>query len=160
MTAETGSGSAPRAVCRVRPTLTVVANYTILAFLTVIVPALFVWGLLQPSSETQVPAFLVGPWLLIIAWNWFFLLSRPYLLELHEDRNVVFVSLISRTVVHAADILAVRPALWGQGEPIVRHSRGRIRLLHDYDGFDQFLQQLKALNPGVETSGKDLAPFP
>jgi hypothetical protein len=149
-----------RAVFPVRPNVTVVANYVILAFLTVIVPALFVWGWLHPESATQVPSFLIPPWLLIMAWSWFVLLSRPYVIEIHENRTIAFVSVLGRRVVHATDILAVRPALWGQGEAIVRHTGGRIRLLHDYDRFDEFLRQLTALNPRVETSGKELMPFP
>jgi hypothetical protein len=62
--------------------VTVVATYAVLSLLTVIVPALSVWSLLHPHSDTQVPTFLIAPWLLIAAWNWFVLLSRPYVIEI------------------------------------------------------------------------------
>ena len=160
MTGDAGIGSRPSSeVFRVRASLTVVSNYLILAFLTVIVPAQFVWGVLHPKAETQVPPFLVGPWVLIMAWNWFVILSRPHLIELSHD-NVAFVSVFGRTIVSAVDIVAVRPALWGQGELVVRHVGGRIRLLHDYQRFDDFMRQLTAVNPRVDTTGREWALFP
>jgi hypothetical protein len=104
---------------------------------------------------------LVVPWLLIMAWNWVGWLRRPHRIDVLEDGTVVFVpKLGSSRVVHAQDIQAVRTAFWGNGEPVVRYRSGRIRLLHAYHGFDEFLRYLTAINPGIQTEGKELSPFP
>jgi hypothetical protein len=145
----------------VRPDLVTLSGYAILGLLTVAVPGFFLWGLLHPDSRQQVPPFLVIPWLLIVGWNWVVLLRRPHRIELHEGGTVVFVPKLGEaTSIHARDITAIRVAFWGNGEPIVRHTMGRIRLLHAYRDFDDLLRQLTAINPNIKTTGKEFAPVP
>jgi hypothetical protein len=124
-------------------------------------PVIFLWGLFHPQSQQQVPPFLVLPWLAISGWNWLVLLRRPHRIELHEDGTILFVPKLGEaTSVHARDIVAIQSAFWGNGEPIVRHSTGRVRLLHSYRGFDDFLRRVTAINPNINTAGKEFAPFP
>ena len=143
-----------------RPDLTTVSGYAILAGLTLAVPIMFLWGLFHPESQQQVPPFLIVPWLAICGWNWLVLLRRPHRIELHEDGTIVFVPTLGESMsIHARDIVAIRSAFWGNGEPIVRHSTGRLRLLHSYRGFDDFLRRVTAFNPSINTAGREFAPF-
>jgi hypothetical protein len=140
--------------------MTVISNYAILAFLTVLLPALYTWGLVYPDAKTQVPSFLIVPWLLIMVWNWIYQLSRPHQLEIRPDRTIAFVSVLRTLVVPVADLVAIRPGLWGQGEPVVRYLGGRIRLLHDYYDFPEFKKQVMNMKPDLNVVGRELAAFP
>lgn len=92
-------------------------------------------------------------WLAMIAWLWYSILSIPHRIEVADSGDVEFRSLLRRRRMTSLEIVSIKPEASSFGFLVVRGSRKKIRLLNQFDGFHDFLVNLKAANPMVELRG-------
>ncbi len=118
-----------------------------------------VGGLLVTSgvflpSESNGPPRLVGIFLLgISGWFWYWVLSIPRRIVVSESGQIEFVSLLRRRRTVPLEIESITPEPTQFGFLVVKTSRGKIRILNQFDEFHEFLADLKARNPSVTLRG-------
>lgn len=106
------------------------------------------------SSEGNGPARFFGiVWLGMVAWNWYWILSFPHKITVSGTGEITFVSLIRRRSISGAEIKSIKPDRAQFGFLVVRTANRKIRLLNQFDGFHDFIVNLKAMNPSVELRG-------
>lgn len=91
--------------------------------------------------------------LAVVAWNAYWVLSLPQRISVSETGQIEFRSPLRRRRVTSGEVVSIRPAGGQFGFLTVRTARGKIRLLNQFDGFHDFLTELKARNPAVELRG-------
>lgn len=77
----------------------------------------------------------------------------PRRIELHEDGRVVFRGPLRRLELRVTEISSIKPGGNQVGFLVVKHSRGRLYLLNQFDGFHELLTSLKQANPSIELRG-------
>ena len=113
---------------------------------------LFLSGILK-NAKGGPPEF-IGIFLLIMAaWFWYFISSLPYQIKVHGNVEIEFVSLLRRRRISPMDIVSIKPYGSQLGFLLVKTNRGKIRLLNQFDGFYEFITNLKAANPSIELRG-------
>jgi hypothetical protein len=119
----------------------------VVVLLTVIgVVVLLPRALRDPSGE--LPLMLL--WFAILGWFWFNILSSPYEVRVEPDGRLIFRSLRRRVEVHASQTQSVRGMPLGGGA-VITYDGGKIWLRANLAHFFDFIQRLRALNPGLET---------
>lgn len=131
--------------------------------------SLWMWGV-------PVLFVIVGPLFPIAVWNswthgrivgivfgtiwWLYALGFllwalriPRRIELREDGIVVFRGPLRTLEVHASEISSIRPGRYQLGFLVLKHSRGKLQLLNQFDGFHEFLTRIERINPGIEFRG-------
>lgn len=129
--------------------------------LTVFVPlSLFTVGGLLVALGPAIAAWDDGPpwfvgifWLVILCWLWYLVLSIPRRIVVHPDDQIEFVSVLRRKRFLPLEVKSVKPEATQFGFLLVQTNRGKVRLLNQFDGFHEFLTDLKAKNPSVELRG-------
>lgn len=107
-----------------------------------------------PVFRTGAPPRLFGLiWLLMVAWNWYYVLSIPHSISVANTGEIAFQSLLGQKSMMSAEIESIVPQGSHFGFLIVRTARGKIRLLNQFDGFHEFISRLKELNPSVGLRG-------
>ena len=117
-----------------------------------LVGILFLSGLLQ-NSKGEPPQFVGLFFLIGAAWFWYFAVSIPYRIKVQGNLEIEFVSLIRRWRVSPVEIVAIKPYGSQFGFLLVKTTRGKIKLLNQFDGFHDFIANLKAANPSIELRG-------
>ena len=92
-------------------------------------------------------------WLAIVCWLWYVILSLPHTIAVHADDQIEFVSIIRRKRFLPLEIKSIKPEASQFGFLVVQTNRGKVRLLNQFDGFHDFLTNLKSKNPSVELRG-------
>ena len=106
------------------------------------------------SSEGNGPPRLFGIlWFGMVGWNWYWILSFPHKITISETGEITFVSLLRRRSVSGAEIESIKPDRGQFGFLVVRTANCKIRLLNQFDGFHDFIINLKTMNPSVELRG-------
>lgn len=133
----------------------VVFMLLLLTILTLFVPVLFL--LIFDNPNNRPPGFLIIPWLLIWAWNWWAYLRIPYQIQVFDDGRIEFKSLIHTTVIWNTDLISIRPyggkLGWGNGFYVIKHRNGKIRIFQQFTGFFEFLSLLNSTNPNFKIMG-------
>ncbi len=91
--------------------------------------------------------------LCVIAWIWYSILSTPYRIHLSPDGQVTFMSILGRKDLNVSEISSIRPEQASIGFLFVRSSRGKVRLLNQFDRFHDFIAKLKSMNPSITIRG-------
>jgi hypothetical protein len=91
--------------------------------------------------------------LAVVVWNAYWVLSLPQRISVSETGQIEFSSPLRRRTVTSGEVVSIRPDGGQFGFLTVRTARGKIRLLNQFDGFHDFLTDLKARNPAVEIRG-------
>ncbi len=91
--------------------------------------------------------------LAVVVWNASWVLSLPQRISVSETGQIEFRSPLRRRTVTSGEVVSIRPDGGQFGFLTVRTARGKIRLLNQFDGFHDFLTELKARNPAVELRG-------
>lgn len=100
------------------------------------------------------PQWLFGIfWLTILGWVWYVVLSIPHRIVVFDDGQIEFVSLARRRRCLPLEIKSIKPEASQFGFLVVQTNKGKIRLLNQFDGFHDFLTNLKSKNPSVELRG-------
>jgi len=92
-------------------------------------------------------------WLAIVGWLWYMVLSIPHTITVQADDQIEFVSVLRRKQFLPLEIKSIKPEASQFGFLVVHTNRGKIRLLNQFDGFHEFLTNLKGKNPSVELRG-------
>jgi hypothetical protein len=69
-----------------------------------------------------------------------------------EDDAVVFRSLFRSTRLLVSELVTIETSWWdlNRFSPVIRHRRGKLRLLGPFDGFYELISRLKEMNPAIE----------
>ena len=113
---------------------------------------LLVSGLLQ-NAKGEPPQFIGIFFLAVVAWFWYFVLSIPNKIIVHDNIEIEFVSLIRKKRVSLTDIESIKPQASQFGFLLIKTSHGKIRILNQFDGFHEFISNLKANNPTIQLRG-------
>ena len=97
--------------------------------------------------------FIVVAWCAVLAWNWNVLLRIPYEIRFESADAIAFVALAGTTAVRVTDIRSIKPYGAAGGLYILRHTRGKIRLLSQFTGFHEVISRIKAANPQLTIVG-------
>ncbi len=92
-------------------------------------------------------------WLGIAAFVWYRVLTMPHRIEVFADGRIRFVSLLRRIVVSPRDVESITPTSGQIGFFVLKHSAGQILFIGQFEGFHEFLSDLKAANPSVLLRG-------
>jgi len=92
-------------------------------------------------------------WLAVVGALWLKVLTIPHRIEVKSDGSFTFVSLLRRIPVSPQSVGSIKPAGSRLGFFVLKYSGGRITLLGQFDGFHEFLSELRSSNPGVELRG-------
>ena len=124
--------------------------------------AALAWPLIGVSGIIAASCGLFGPdksaaWLFVIelaigffiAYSW---LRFPFEIRL-SGGTIEFRSIFRKTIIPATEIKSVRAKRYAIGFVDVRHDRGTVHLIHQMDGFYDFVCTVKSLNPAVKIEG-------
>lgn len=117
-----------------------------------IVAILLLSGVLQ-NANGEPPKFIGFFFLLGAAWFWYFVSSVPYKIKVYGNVEIEFIGLLRKRRVSPIDIVSIRPYGSQYGFLLVKTSRGKIKILNQFDGFHEFINNLKASNPLIELRG-------
>jgi hypothetical protein len=87
------------------------------------------------------------------AWFWYFISSLPYQIKVYGNVEIEFVSLLHRRGISPMDIVSIRSYGSQIGFLLVKTNCGKIKLLNQFDGFHEFIANLKAANSSIELRG-------
>jgi hypothetical protein len=118
-----------------------------------IVGLLLLSGVFFSGEGNGPPRFFGIFWLGIVGWNWYWILSLPHKITVSETGEITFISLLRRRSVSGAEIESIKPDRGQFGFLLVRTANHKIRLLNQFDGFHDFIINLKAMNPSVVLRG-------
>jgi hypothetical protein len=113
---------------------------------------LFLSGVLQ-DAKGEPPQFIGFFFLLGAAGFWYFVSITPYKIKVYGNIEIEFISLIRKRRVSPVDIVSIKPYGSQFGFLLVKTNRGKIKLLNQFDGFHEFIANLKTANPLVELRG-------
>jgi hypothetical protein len=117
---------------------TLVFTFGFLGFLTV----LTVFGVFYAEPQLFFAAFL-----LVLAWRWNQLLKTPVEVRTRDDGVIEFRGVIGRRELRVDEIKSVMRV--GRGYWI-EHGDGSTNLYGNMEGIEDFLAELRAMNPALE----------
>jgi hypothetical protein len=92
-------------------------------------------------------------WLGMLSWVWYWILSIPYKIQVHETTEIEFIGLIRRRRIKAMEIQSIKAERSQFGFLVIRHTGGKIKILNQFDGFHEFIADVKGNNPLIELRG-------
>ncbi len=114
-----------------------------------IVGVLIVSGILGNEPPKLVGLLLLG----IAGWNWYWVLSFPHKIFVSDSGKIEFISVMRKKQLTSQQIKSIKPALTQIGFLVIRTSLGKIRIVNQFDGFHEFIFNLKNSNPSIEIHG-------
>jgi len=117
-----------------------------------LVGILFLSSVLQ-NAKGEPPQFIGFFFLLGATGFCYFASSIPYKIKVYGNFEIEFISLIRRRRVSPVDIISIKPYNSQFGWLLVKSNRGKIKLINQFDGFHEFIANLKAANPSIELRG-------
>jgi hypothetical protein len=113
---------------------------------------LFLSGAFQ-SAKGEPPQFIGVFFLIVPAGIWYFILSIPHKIKVYETGEIEFVSVLRKKRVMPLEIQSIKPQGSQFGFLMVRTNHGKIKLANQFDGFHEFITNLKVANPSIEIRG-------
>jgi len=111
------------------------------------------WYTIANPVDNTLPPLLAVLWLTAMLLPWIWVLTIPYRIRV-DDLGVIELKSIVRTrTLNPADIISIQPDIAQLGFLILKHRGGKIRLIHQFDGFHEFLNHLKSVNPSITLRG-------
>ncbi|MGO9380060.1 MAG: hypothetical protein ACLPN1_14620 [Dissulfurispiraceae bacterium] len=105
-------------------------------------------------AKSDGPREIIGIiWLAIGLGNGYWILSVPHRIEVSNSGKIEFISIMKRKRFRPIEILSIRPQSGHVGFFSIKTTRGKITILNQFDGFHEFITDLKAQNPTVELHG-------
>ena len=106
------------------------------------------------QAEEGPPFLFVLPFVGIIGWHWWMLLTLAYRVILHDDGSIEWVALARRVKTLPEDIREVGPDnTGGIGFFRVLHASGKVRFLNQITGFHEVIAYIKSRNSSVVLKG-------
>ncbi len=117
-----------------------------------LVAILLISGVLQDSKGG--PPRLIGFFFLFGAVGFFyFVSSTPYKIRVSGSFEIEFISLIRTRRVTSVDIISIKPYGSQFGFLSIKTNQGKIKIANQFDGFHEFITNLKSVNPSIELRG-------
>ena len=113
---------------------------------------LFVYASLNQSNGGP-PLWLAIAWLTGALIASIKSLKMPFRIEVMNDGRIKFFSLAGHIEIWPNEIIRIKQGALQAGFIDLKHSRGRIRMLHQFNGFYEFLHDVKIANPNIEIIG-------
>lgn len=111
------------------------------------------WYTSAHTGDHVPPPLLAVAWLIAMVMPWTWLLTVPYRIRVDDLGAIELKSLVRTRTLNPADIIAIQPDATQLGFLLLKHRKGKIRLVHQFDGFHEFLGHVKAVNPDVTLRG-------
>lgn len=109
---------------------------------------------LNNESLKNIPSLIISLSLLALTVLLVGLMTRiPHTIHFRDDKVCEFLSSARKTEVAPADILSIRPWAGGVGFFTLRHRRGKLILLNQFDGFHELIGLIKRENANIELRG-------
>jgi hypothetical protein len=107
------------------------------------------WFATRPGQDSG-PVWFLPPWFAAVLWGTYRSATMPHTIQTTREGEVRFVGTFRTTVVPGANFKAIKAA----GAFVeIKHTKGKILLLHEFTGFHEFLTELKRTNPSVALKG-------
>jgi hypothetical protein len=104
------------------------------------------------KDQTGPPWFIGIFWIIIVAWNLFWVLRIPHKIIFYKNGSLEFRSVLRNMKMLATEIKSIRPEGPTYGFLVVT-AKKKIRILSQFDNFHELVSKLKTLNPSVELRG-------
>ena len=125
-----------------------VVSLAVFAVITLALPSLI---LLFQVPATLLVIFLTVAFVVIVGWQWWFLLTLAYRVVVHDDGSVEWVALARRVRTLPEEIHAIRP--YNRGVFRVLHSNGEVRFPNLITGLHEIIVHIKGRNSNVLLKG-------
>ena len=112
---------------------------------------------------------LLPPWLFLLGWRWYplsallifgamwwlarIIMGVPYRIVLTDDRTLLLTSVNREEVVPAGQIVSVKSIPLTLGLVSLKHAKGRVLILSDYDRWHVLIGALASVNPRIQIKG-------
>ena len=106
-------------------------------------------------SEGDGPFWPISIFLIVLAgWNFYWIFSFPHQISVSDTGAITFISLLRRRQTNIAEIVSIKPdPSQFFGFLVVRTKNKKIKILNQFDGFHDFILNLKSKNPLIELRG-------
>ncbi|HQP30396.1 MAG TPA: hypothetical protein PLB81_03645 [Deltaproteobacteria bacterium] len=111
------------------------------------------WYTSVNTGNSVPPPLLAVAWLIAMVMPWIWLLTVPYRIRVDDLGAIELTSLVRTRTLNPADIVSIGPDATQLGFLILKHRKGKIRLVHQFDNFHEFLSNLKSVNPDIMLRG-------
>jgi len=111
------------------------------------------WYTSVHTGDNVPPPLLAVAWLTATLLPWIWLLTIPYRIRVDDLGAIEFKSLVRTRTLSPTDIISIQPDISQLGFLIIKHRAGKIRLVHQFDGFHEFLNHIKTVNPSITLRG-------
>ena len=110
------------------------------------------WIYLAATRPKQnAPVWFGVAWLAAVLIACYQQTRMPHRIEVTDTGLINFVGMFTQTTIAPQDIISVKAVSGGFVQ--VKHRGGKIRMLHQFTRFHEFLNELKRVNPNVEIRG-------
>lgn len=92
--------------------------------------------------------------ILIAGWNFYYIFSFPHRITLSDTDEILFTSLLRSRKISVAEIKSIKPdPSQFFGFLIIKTQNRKIKILNQFDGFHDFILNLKVKNQSIELRG-------
>jgi hypothetical protein len=101
------------------------------------------------------PPWFFGIFMILIAgWNFYYIFSFPHRITLSDTDEILFTSLLRSRKISVAEIKSIKPdPSQFFGFLIIKTQNRKIKILNQFDGFHDFILNLKVKNQSIELRG-------
>ena len=93
-------------------------------------------------------------WSIVVIWVVTFILRMPKSIEYDPvSKKMVFISIFNRKEIKASSVLMVKSTLFTNGYIKIFHDSGKIIMINNIDGFHELINEIKTVNPNIDTKG-------
>jgi cytochrome c biogenesis protein CcdA len=106
-------------------------------------------------TENNVSLLIMGIFMTIIAGgNFLWIFSFPHRIAVSDTGEITFISLLRRRQTNIAEIESIKPdPSQFFGFLVIRTQNKKIKILNQFDGFHDFILNLKSKKPSIELRG-------
>ena len=108
-------------------------------------------GAVSTESAAVLPFLMV--WIAFVGFGGYQTLRMPHTIRWRSDDAIEFESRISLTRTSPAEIRSIKPGGSNIGHLEIRLASKKLLILNQFDGFHEFLSELKRANPDVTLRG-------
>ena len=106
-------------------------------------------------TDSNVPFLFMGIFMTIMGgWNFYWIFSFPHRITISDTGEISFISLLRLKQTHITEIESVKPdPSQFFGFLVIRTQNKKIKILNQFDGFHDFIINLKSKKPSIEIRG-------
>lgn len=123
------------------------------AVFSTLLPILFLSTLISSTGPDAPPRWFGLVFVPIAAFGWYPILYFPRRIVVADDTRIEFISPLRRRQIDVVDIQSIVSHPFALGILVVRYRGGKVWLVHQFDGFHEFLTVVKSKNPSIRMRG-------